>query len=117
MADPKIEKFKKVLQMDPNDETLWFGLGKAYMADENWKEAIPALESCIKVKPTYSAAIFALAQCLKNNDQPDRCREVCAQGIDVRSGRGSTTRGSSSGMSPTSPPPTATCWLLKIWKN
>ena len=27
MPDPKIDKFKKVLQMDPNDETLWFGLG------------------------------------------------------------------------------------------
>ena len=36
MRDPKIEKFKKVLKMDPNDETLWFGLGKAYMGDENW---------------------------------------------------------------------------------
>ena len=88
MPDPKIEKFIKVLKMDPNDETLWFGLGKAYMADENWAEAIPALESCIKVKPTYSAAIFALAQCLKNNDQPDRCREVCAQGIEVATTNG-----------------------------
>lgn len=28
MPDPKIKKFKKVLQMDPNDETLWFGLGR-----------------------------------------------------------------------------------------
>ena len=28
MPDPKIKKFKKILQMDPNDETLWFGLGR-----------------------------------------------------------------------------------------
>ena len=56
MPDPKIEQFKKVLKLDPNDETLWFGLGKAYMAEENWPEAISALESCIHVKPTYSAA-------------------------------------------------------------
>ena len=34
MPNPKIDKFKKVLQLDPNDETLWFGLGKAYMVDE-----------------------------------------------------------------------------------
>ena len=88
MPDPKIEKFKKVLKMDPADETLWFGLGKAYMGDENWEEAIPAFESCISVKPTYSAAIFALAQCLKKNKQHNRCREVCAQGIEVATTNG-----------------------------
>ena len=77
MPDPKIDKFKKVLQMDPNDETLWFGLGKTYMGDENWEEAISALESCLKVKPTYSAAIFALAQSLKHANQTDNCRTVC----------------------------------------
>jgi len=88
MPDPKIEKFKKVLKIDPDDETLWFGLGKAYMGDENWEEAIPAFESCISVKPTYSAAIFALAQCLKNSKQSDRCREVCIQGIGVATTNG-----------------------------
>lgn len=88
MADPKIEKFKKVLQIDPNDETLWFGLGKAYMGDENWEEAISALESCLKVKPTYSAAVLALAQSLKRAGQPDQCRTVCAQGIDVATANG-----------------------------
>ncbi len=88
MPDPKIEKFKKVLQMDPNDETLWFGLGKACMGDENWAEAIAALERCIEVKPTYSAAILALAQCLQHHNQPDRCREVCARGIDVATANG-----------------------------
>ena len=90
MPDPKIDKFKKVLQMDPNDETLWFGLGKAYMGDENWEEAISALESCIKVKPTYSAAIFALAQ--SSNTPTIRINAV-------RSARKVST----------SPPPTATC--------
>ncbi len=88
MADPKIDKFKKVLQMDPNDETLWFGLGKAYMGDENWEEAISALESCLKVKPIYSAAIFALAQSLKHANQTDKCRAVCTQGIDVATANG-----------------------------
>ncbi|MDX2348693.1 MAG: tetratricopeptide repeat protein, partial [Nitrospirota bacterium] len=48
MANPKIEQFKKILQIDPKDETLWFGLGKAYMSDKNWAEAIPALEDCIQ---------------------------------------------------------------------
>ena len=69
MANPKIEQFKKILQLDPKDETLWFGLGKAYMSDENWTEAVPALEKCIEVRPNYSAAYFALAQSLQQLKQ------------------------------------------------
>ena len=88
MPDPKIEQFKKVLKIDPNDETLWFGLGKAYMGEENWEEAISALESCINAKPTYSAAYQALAPCYKNNNQAEKCREVCQKGIEVATAQG-----------------------------
>ncbi len=47
MPNPRIEPLKKVLVIDPNDEVAWFGLGKAYMEDNNWQEAVPALQSCI----------------------------------------------------------------------
>ncbi|HEV8539612.1 MAG TPA: tetratricopeptide repeat protein [Nitrospiraceae bacterium] len=83
MANPRIEPLKKVLAMDPNDEVAWFGLGKAYMEDGNFDEAATALESCIKVKPTYSAAYYALAQSLQKLGRIERCRQVCAQGIEV----------------------------------
>ncbi|WP_447970734.1 tetratricopeptide repeat protein [Nitrospira sp. M1] len=88
MPNPKIEQFKKVLKMDPKDETLWFGLGKAYMGDENWPEAISALESCIDVKPTYSAAYMALAQALQKIENVEQCREVCTKGISVATENG-----------------------------
>ncbi len=64
MPNPRIEPLKKVLAMDPNDEVAWFGLGKAYMDDGNFEEAANALRQCITVKPTYSAAYYAL---------PNRC--------------------------------------------
>ena len=88
MANPKIEQFKKVLQMDPKDETLWFGLGKAYMGDKNWAEAIPALEQCIQVRPDYSAAYFALAQSLQELKQDEKCRSTCEEGITVATTNG-----------------------------
>src|SRR4051812_13011907 len=66
MANPRIEPLKKVLAIDSNDEVAWFGLGKAYMDDGNFAEAADALENCIRVKSTYSAAYYALAQSLKN---------------------------------------------------
>jgi tetratricopeptide (TPR) repeat protein len=83
MANPRIDPLKKVLAIDPNDEVAWFGLGKAYLEDANYEEAIAALESCIRVKPTYSAAYYALAQALQKTGRIDQCRDACDRGIDV----------------------------------
>lgn len=88
MANPRIEPLKKVLAIDPNDEVAWFGLGKAYMDDGNFAEAANALEDCIRVKPTYSAAYYALAQSLQKLSRIDRCREVVHQGIEVSTKNG-----------------------------
>ncbi len=88
MANSKIEPLKKLLAVDPNDEVAWFGLGKAYQGDGSHQEAAAALERCIAVKPTYSAAYFALAESLKHLGQLDRCREVCDRGIEVSTKNG-----------------------------
>ncbi len=83
MANPRIELLKKVLAMEPNDDVSWFGLGKAYMEDANWSEAAAALQSCVTVKPSYSAAYYALAQCLQKLNRVEECRRTCEQGIEV----------------------------------
>ena len=88
MPNPRIEPLKKVLTIDPNDEVAWFGLGKAYMEDSDWQEAATALEACIKVKPAYSAAYFALAQCLQKLGRIEGCREICDRGIEVSTQNG-----------------------------
>jgi len=88
MANPKIEALRKILALDPQDEVAWFGLGKAYMGDGSFQSAAEALERCISVKPAYSAAYYALAECLHKLGQRDRCREICEQGIAVSTRNG-----------------------------
>jgi Tfp pilus assembly protein PilF len=88
VANPKIEPLKKLLAMDPDDDVAWFGLGKAYQGDGSHQEAASALERCLAVKPTYSAAYLALAESLKHLGQLDRCREVCNRGIEVSTKNG-----------------------------
>ena len=88
MPNPRIEPLKKVLAIDPNDDVAWFGLGKAYMDDGNFEEAAKALQQCITVKPTYSAAYFALAQSLHKLNRIDECRAICTTGIDVSTKNG-----------------------------
>ena len=88
MANRRIEPLKKVLGIDPNDEVAWFGLGKAYMEDANFEEAAKALQQCVIVKPTYSAAYYALAQSLEKLGRIDECRTVCAIGIEISTKNG-----------------------------
>ena len=88
MANRRIEPLKKVLTIDPNDEVAWFGLGKAYMEDENFEEAAKALQQCVTVKPTYSAAYYAWAQSLQKLQRHDECQTVCAAGIEVSTKNG-----------------------------
>ena len=88
MPNPRIEPLKKVLAIDPNDDVAWFGLGKAYMEDGNFAEAVQALRRCISVKPNYSAAYYALAQSLRTLNRIDECREVCVTGIEVSTKNG-----------------------------
>src|SRR4029077_20336531 len=88
MPHRRIEPLKKVLTMDPNDEVAWFGLGKAYMEDENFEEAAKDLQPCVTVKPTYSAAYYAWAPSLHKLGHHDECRSVCAAGIDLSTKNG-----------------------------
>ena len=88
MPNPRIEPLKKVLMIDPNDDVAWFGLGKAYMDDGNFEEAAKALTQCITVKPTYSAAYFALAQSLHTLHRFDECRAIIGTGIEVSTKNG-----------------------------
>lgn len=88
MPNQRIEPLKKVLAIDPSDDVAWFGLGKAYMEDGQYQDAVNALRQCIAVKPTYSAAYYALAQSLQKLDRTDECRAVCATGIEVSAKNG-----------------------------
>ena len=88
MANPRIEPLKKLLALEPNDEVAWFGLGKAYMEDANFTEAVTALEQCIRAKPTYSAAYYALAQSLYKLKRFEECLRVTERGIEVSTKNG-----------------------------
>jgi predicted Zn-dependent protease len=88
MPNSRIEPLKKVLTIDPTDEVAWFGLGKAYMEDANFGEAVTALQQCVTVKPSYSAAYYALAQSLHKLGRIDECRTICGTGIEISTKNG-----------------------------
>src|SRR5437667_11776682 len=78
MANPKIEGLKKIIQIDPNDEVAYFGLGKALMDEGQFAEAARSLEQCVKVKPSYSAAYLALVESLLKIAQKDKAKQFAS---------------------------------------
>jgi uncharacterized protein HemY len=88
MADQRIEALKRFLQIDPNDEVAYFGLGKALMDEGQFVEAAEHLEKCIQIKPSYSAAYLYLAESLLMIGKKDRARQVCREGhaVSLRNG-------------------------------
>ena len=88
MPNPRIDPLRKVLAIDPSDDVAWFGLGKAYMEDGNFEEAAKALHQCIIVKPTYSAAYYALAQSLQKLGRVAECKEISVKGIEISTKNG-----------------------------
>src|SRR5207247_7395135 len=83
MANPKIEGLKKIIQIDPNDEVAYFGLGKALMDEGQFAEAARYLEQCVKVKPSYSAAYLALVESLLKIGQKDKAKQFAQEGHAV----------------------------------
>ena len=62
--------------------------GKPIWTTGTLKEAAKALQQCVTVKPTYSAAYYGLSQSLQKLERLDECRTVCATGIDVSTKNG-----------------------------
>jgi uncharacterized protein HemY len=83
MPNPRIEGLKKLLQIDPNDEVVYFGLGKALIDEGQYAEAAGYLEQCVTVKPSYSAAYLALVEALLKIGQKDRATQFLEQGHAV----------------------------------
>lgn len=83
MANQRIEALKRFLQIDPNDEVAYFGLGKALMDEGQFVEAAEHLEKCIQIKPSYSAAYLYLAESLLMVGKKDRAKQVCQEGHAV----------------------------------
>ena len=86
MADPPDRLNSKSLTNGCHDETLWFGLDKAYCFMKiALSEVIEtALESCLKrLKPTYSRGQFCPGAIPQTCQQDGPMPPVCAQGSTI----------------------------------
>lgn len=86
--DQRIEQFKKMAESDPDNELGHFSLGKAYMDNDRFDEAIGSLSRAIELNDRMSKAYQILGDAYNKADQRDRAVETLTSGVTVADKQG-----------------------------
>ena len=88
MSQGRIEALKQLLEQEPHDTMLLFGLGDEYFSQGQYAEAIPYFEEAVRVNPEYAAVYVYLARAYEETDRLDMVRQTIERGWGpaVRSG-------------------------------
>ena len=70
----KSEKYKNLLNANPENELFRFSLGQALMDEGNPKEAIPLFEKCLQKKPDWMVASILKAKSQLALDQKEEAK-------------------------------------------
>src|SRR5262249_19022285 len=81
MTEARIEIFKKMINDDPNNATIRFGLANELLKLERFEDAANKLKSYLTQTDDQGNAYGKLAQALERLGRVDEAREAYQQGI------------------------------------
>ncbi len=81
MAEARIEIFRKMLEDDPNNSVVRFGLANELLKFERFEEAVMELSVYLSQTDDQGAAYGKLAQALERLGKLDQARDAYQQGI------------------------------------
>jgi tetratricopeptide (TPR) repeat protein len=79
----RIDRFKQLVEMEPNSEISHFGLGSVYYDEGAFDQAVACFQKAIEIKPDYTAAYELLGRSLEKTGRKDEAKAVYEQGIEV----------------------------------
>jgi predicted Zn-dependent protease len=83
MATSRIDTFKQMLESDPDNALVRFGLANEYLKAEQYDEAIAALVDYLQRADDEGAAFGMLARAYEKSGQRERARETYLRGIEA----------------------------------
>src|SRR5215210_1372727 len=83
MAASRIETFKQMLESDPENSLVRFGLANEYLKEERYEEAIAALNDYLQRADDEGAAFGMLARALESVGRREEAREAYRRGIEA----------------------------------
>jgi len=84
----RIEEFKEVVEIMPDDPVVRFGLAGAYLDAGRADAAAVEYAEAIRLKPDYSAAHRGLGRALERAGRTAEAKAAYAKGLEVASGTG-----------------------------
>jgi len=79
----KIETYRKVIELDPEDVLGYFSLGTAYLEGEKHEEAREIFEKAVKKNPDHSPSYLGWGQALEALGRREDAAAVYRRGIPV----------------------------------
>ena len=84
MSEPtRIEQFKEVVDLFPDDAVARFGLATAYLEAGEAADAVREFQAVVEMKRDYTAAYRGLGRSLEKVGRIEEAKEVYRRGISV----------------------------------
>jgi len=84
----RIEVFKQMLESDPDNSMVLFGLANEYQKQEDWQKTIETLEIYLAKADDEGAAYGMLAKAYERTGAREKARESYEKGIEVSNAHG-----------------------------
>ena len=88
MAASRIEVFKQMLEIDPANSSVLFGLAKEYEKAERLEDLIETLTRYIDAADDEGNAFGMLARAYEQTGQRERAKETYLRGIEAATAHG-----------------------------
>ena len=79
----RLEQFRQIVDMDPNDYFSHFGYASALFDAGRYAEAVQEFRAAIRLKPDYSAAFRDLGKALEKAGAPAEAMQVYREGLPI----------------------------------
>lgn len=79
----RIEVFKQMIEADPSNTTVLFGLANEYQKQEDWQSVIETLEEYLAKATDEGAAYGMLAKAYERTGEREKARSAYEKGIEV----------------------------------
>lgn len=86
--EEKIEKYRKVIELDPNDVLGYFSLASAYLEAKRYGQAREFFEQAVSADAGHSPSYLGWGQALEALGRTDEAIKVYRKGIPAAEGRG-----------------------------
>jgi predicted Zn-dependent protease len=84
----RIEVFKQMLESDPDNTMVLFGLANEYQKAEDWQKTIETLENYLSKADDEGAAYGMLARAYEKSGNREKARRAYEKGVEVSAAHG-----------------------------